>query len=72
MDFFSAQLIIFVEESIYQQGDVFFSVSQRRKNEFDHIDPVVQIFPEQIFFYQILQVLIGGRDDADVGFFGFC
>ena len=55
------------EEMLREEHDVLATVTQGRQRERDHRQPVVEIFPEVPVPYRGRQVLVGGRDDLDIG-----
>ena len=55
------------EEVAHEVGDVLEPLPQRRQPQRHDIQPIEQILAEQALIDLLLQVAIGGGDDADVG-----
>ncbi len=55
-----------LQEVLGEQGDVLLAVAQRRKLEADDVQAVEEVFAEAAFFDGLLQVDVGGGDDAHV------
>ena len=55
------------EEVIGEQQDVRLALAQRRHEDREHVQPVVEILAEFAGGNRFLQILVGGRDQADVG-----
>src|SRR5689334_18056510 len=51
---------------VYQQGNIFHAVAQRRQAYADDVQPIIQVFAELTFFDQLFQVHVGSSNDADV------
>ena len=49
-----------------QRRDVLAPLAQRRHLDLSDVDPVQQVLPEQALGHHVVQVAIGGRDDAHV------
>src|SRR5882724_7680499 len=49
-----------------QQWDVFAAGAQRRKIEGDYVQAVIKVLAEAALFHGLLQVDIGGGEDADI------
>ena len=62
------ELGIFGEKIVDECGDVFDPFSQRGQMQRDHVEPIVQVFPELPGFYQFFEVFVGGGNDADIDF----
>ena len=43
-----------------------FSFPQRRQDDVDNVQPIVQIFPETPFLHQLAEIGVGSGDDANV------
>ncbi len=54
------------EKVLHQQRNVLAAVPQRRDDDRKYVQPVIQVLPENLFGHRRLQVLVGGRHDADV------
>ena len=52
------------------EGNVFFSIPQRRQGDGKYIEAIVEVFPELAFRSFLLQISIGGGDDTDIHFCG--
>ena len=63
--FFVLQAIL-GEEVADQRGDIFLALAQRRQHDVDHVQPVVQVLAEGALVHALLQVVVGGRQDAHV------
>ena len=48
-------------------GDIFRAVAQRRQPKRHDVEAIVKVFAEKALIDQVLQVFVGGRDDAHVG-----
>jgi hypothetical protein len=55
------------EEVAHQVGHVLAALAQRRQAHRHHIEAEEQVLAEQALLDQDAQVLVGGRDDADIG-----
>ena len=55
-----------LEEVLSEQGDVFAALTERRKLQHDDVEAVEEVFAEAAVFDGLLEVDIGGGDDADV------
>ena len=65
---FAAELI---EEAVDQQRNVFLAFAQRREMQRDHVQAMEKIFAEAAFATSLVQIFVGGGEDADVHFDGF-
>ena len=54
------------EEVIGEQGDVLAPLAQRWNSDLDHVQPVEEILAEPALSHRLLQVRVGGRDQAHV------
>ena len=54
------------QEVLDQAGDVFLALAQRRHPEVDDVQAVVEVLAELALGDEVLQVAVGGGDDADV------
>ncbi len=50
----------------HQLGDVLGPLAQRRQQQREDVEPIIEVLAESPLADQNLQVLVGGRDDADV------
>jgi hypothetical protein len=57
---------IALQKKVRQQQDIRFALPQRRHVDGKHVQPVIQVAAEGILLHGLLQVLVGGRDDAHV------
>ncbi|MNU78083.1 hypothetical protein D3C71_676680 [compost metagenome] len=48
-------------------GNIFRAVAQRRQAQRHDIEAIIKIFAEQALIDQVLQILVGGSNDAHVG-----
>ena len=55
-----------LEEVVGQQQDVGLPLAQRRHEDREDVQPVVQVLAERPAGDRLLEVLVGGRDQADV------
>ncbi len=55
-----------VEERPRQISDILGAAGQPGDFDLDHVQAVVQVFAEQAFVDQRLQIAVGGRDDPDI------
>ncbi|GFI00585.1 hypothetical protein IMSAGC004_02993 [Bacteroidaceae bacterium] len=53
-------------EELSQRHDVLLTVAQRRDGYLEVVQAVQQVLPETLFMDRLLQILVGGGDDADV------
>ena len=53
-------------ELAHQQVDVLGSLPQRRQADGDDVEAVVEVGPEAALVDHLLQVLVGGGDDAHI------
>ena len=37
------------------------------EHDWDHVQPVVEVFPEPAFFYSLIEIGVGGGNDPDIG-----
>src|SRR5262249_57437984 len=51
---------------INQQSDIAVTLAQRRKHKRHHVETIEEILPELPRFHLLLEVAIGGGDDADI------
>ena len=58
------------EEMAHEVGNVLEPLAQRRQPQRHDVQPVEQILAEQALVDLLLQVAIGGGDDADIGLIG--
>ncbi len=65
-DVFSKIIVELRDEVLDKEGDVFFSFSQRGKFQRKDIEPVKQVIPEGPFFYRLVQILHGSRNDPNI------
>ena len=56
-----------LDEVVGQQQDVGLALAQRRHEDREHVQPVVEILAELAGGDRLLQILVGGGDQADVG-----
>ena len=57
-------LVELTDEMVRQRFDVAQTVPQGRNGESDHVDPVIEVFPEVLLgCHLVLQGSVGGRDD---------
>ena len=56
-----------LEEVVGQQQDVGLALAQRRHEDREHVQPVVEILAELAGGDRLLEILVGGGDQADVG-----
>src|SRR5581483_5611092 len=54
------------DEKVHQQGDIFLALTQRRQVDGDDVQAVKEIFAESALTAELLQVHVGGGDDAHV------
>ena len=59
------------QKGLRQQRNVFHPLAQRRQPDFHHLQPKVEVFAERAGFDQVLEVLVGGGDQAYVRREGF-
>ena len=59
-----------LHEVARQHEDVFAALAQGRQAQADHVEAVKQVFAEGAVFDALLEVLVGGGDDAHVGLDG--
>ena len=61
---------VFLVESLqkaFRDGDdIFFPLTEGRQLNQEHAETVVQVFPELLFFHHLLQIHVGGADDAHI------
>jgi len=62
----------YFNEKFDQFRDVFPALAQRRHKKRYDMDAVIEVFPKISLFHQLFQVLVGGHDDAGIGFQGLC
>src|SRR5271168_5098228 len=55
---------------IEQDGHIAFALTQRRHEEGNHIDAKVEVLAEAALADAIFQVVVGGRDQPKINFFG--
>src|SRR5208282_2639272 len=56
----------FLHEVVYEYGDVFLSIAQRRDLDAEDIEPIEKIGTELTLLDQFFQILVGGGDAAEV------
>ena len=49
-----------------QQGNILFSLTQRRKFQLDHVDPIVEVFSELSLLHHFKEVPVGGGYDTNI------
>ena len=59
-------LAVAAEEEIDQERDIVFALAKGGKIQINNIEAVVEIFAEFAVFDQLLEIGVGGGDDADV------
>ena len=47
-------------------GRFFLALPQRRNEQWQHVQPVIQVFAKLAFCHRLLQQLVGRGDDADI------
>ena len=52
-------------------GDIFFSLSQRRDDDRNDINPIIEVFTKTSLLDLLRQILIGGRDESHIDLDGF-
>lgn len=57
----------FRDEMIHEERNILFSLSQGRKLDLHHIDPIIQILSETPLLHESSQVPVGCRDHPDIG-----
>ena len=55
------------QEMIDQRADILGTLAQRWQAQRHNIQPVKQVLAEQALLHQMLQVVVGSRDDAHIG-----
>ena len=55
---------------IGEQQEIGFPLPQRRHEDREHVQPVVEVLAERAVLDRLLEVLVGGGDEAHVGFQG--
>ena len=64
----NAQLLGALLQKVARQHEhVFTALAQRGQAQADHVQAVKQVFAESTVFDALLQVLVGGGDDAHIG-----
>jgi hypothetical protein len=48
------------------RAEVFAALAQRRQVEPEHVEPVVEVLPEELLLHHLREVAVGRRDDAGV------
>src|SRR5437868_13301949 len=51
---------------IDQQRNVLHAVAQRRQIHADYIEPIIKVLAEPAFLYELLQIDIGGSNNANI------
>src|SRR4029079_12564627 len=59
-------LAVFVEEEADELGDVFFPIAQRRGDDLDDFEPVVEVLAKVAGADHLLEIAVGGGEDAHV------
>ena len=54
------------DEVVDEHGDFVAALAQGRNRETDDVEPIVQVFAESAVLHELLEVGVGGRDDAHV------
>jgi len=55
-----------LQEIIDEQRDIFLALAEGRQGERDHVEPVIQVFPERILLDLGKKVFVGRGDQTDV------
>ena len=55
------------KESLRYEVDIFGALPEWREHDWDHVQPVKEVFPEPALFYSLIQVGIGGGNNPDIG-----
>ena len=58
------------DEEVRQGENILFSFAEGRHAQRDDIEPVVEVLAEEVFGDGLFEILVSGRDDADVDFDG--
>ena len=56
----------FFQERFRKKRDIAQSLAERRKNDVDNVNAIIEILAEAAFFDQNGEVLVAGEDDADI------
>ena len=59
-----------LDEVAHQHGDVLPALAQRRHVEADHVEAIEEILAEPARGHELIEIGVGGSDDADVEVFG--
>ncbi len=68
LDLLSQIALVLGDEGRHKKGNVFLARAKRWKLKRDNPEAVVQISAECALVHTVLEVPVGGRDDADVDF----
>jgi hypothetical protein len=50
-----------------QEMDIVFTFANGRNSDVDHVEPVKEIFAKSPFFDFLLEILVGCRENPDIG-----
>ena len=56
------------QEMVHQQRQVAIAIAQGRNRNRHHVDAVIEVFAESALAHQILEILVGGADQAEIDF----
>ena len=64
-------LIVFLNKEVGQRDDILLPLAQRINQHGEYIETVVQIFAEQMLMDHVLEITVGGGDNAYINFDGY-
>ncbi len=64
-------LIVFLNKEVGQRDDILLPLAQRINQHGEYIETVVQIFAEQMLMNHVLEITVGGGNNAYINFDGY-